>query len=109
MLLSYCFVGLKKLRTNNFKSGEFDRFVKKVVAMPTSSANKNPSVTILSNFFLSHLYRQNIAPIKIMGIKDVLEYCQVTGAAVLAGELSLIASLAEGSLASAHKRLGRKK
>jgi len=31
------------------------------------------------------------------------------GATVLAGELSLLASLAEGSLASAHQRLARKK
>jgi len=38
----------------------------------------------------------------------VLEYSQVVGAAVLAGELSLLASLAEGSLIKAHRQLGRK-
>lgn len=46
--------------------------------------------------------------LEIMKIKGVLEYAQVVGAAVLAGELSLIASLAEGSLATAHQKLGRK-
>lgn len=46
--------------------------------------------------------------LKIMGVGDVLEYSQVTGGAVLAGELSLLASLAEGSLATAHKRLSRR-
>lgn len=39
---------------------------------------------------------------------DVATVVGVMGAAVLAGEVSLIASLAEGSLASAHERLGRK-
>jgi len=39
----------------------------------------------------------------------VLEYAQVLGVAVLAGELSLIASLSEGTLAKAHQKLGRKK
>ena len=43
-----------------------------------------------------------------MRISNVLEYAMVVGAAVLAGELSLIASLAEGTLAKAHKKLGRK-
>ena len=56
----------------------------------------------------THLPTQQEA-LKIMQVSNVLEYSQVVGAAVLAGELSLIASLAEGSLASAHKRLGRKK
>ena len=46
--------------------------------------------------------------LKIMGATDVLEYSQAVGATILAGELSLIASLAEGSLASAHQKLGRK-
>ncbi len=40
---------------------------------------------------------------------DVLEFAQVIGAAVLAGELSLISSQAEGSLAKSHQQLGRKK
>lgn len=44
----------------------------------------------------------------IMKAKNVLEYARIIGAAVLAGELSLIASLSEGSLAKAHKKLGRK-
>lgn len=39
---------------------------------------------------------------------DVLEFAKVIGAAVLAGELSLISSQAEGSLAKAHISLGRK-
>lgn len=55
----------------------------------------------------THLPTQKEA-LKIMKVNDVLEYSQVLGAAVLAGELSLIASLAEGSLAKAHSRLGRK-
>lgn len=40
--------------------------------------------------------------------EDVKTMAGAVGAAVLAGEISLIASLAEGSLASAHERLGRK-
>lgn len=46
--------------------------------------------------------------LNLMKVADVLEYSQVCGAAVLAGELSLIASLSEGSLVKAHKKLGRK-
>lgn len=56
----------------------------------------------------THLPTQQEA-LKIMQIKDVLEYSKAVGAAILAGELSLIASLAEGSLAKAHQKLGRKK
>lgn len=41
--------------------------------------------------------------------KDSEELAKVLAGAVLAGEISLLASLAEGSLATAHKRLGRKK
>ncbi len=55
----------------------------------------------------THLPAQMDA-LKIMQITSVLEYAQVLGAAVLAGELSLIASLSEGSLALAHQKLGRK-
>lgn len=55
----------------------------------------------------THLPTQQEA-LKIMGVSDVLEYSRVLVAAVLAGELSLIASLAEGSLVSAHKKYGRK-
>lgn len=47
--------------------------------------------------------------INLLGVKKVVEFAESLGAATLAGELSLIASLAEGSLAKAHKRLGRKK
>lgn len=43
----------------------------------------------------------------ISGVKNVVEFAQVLGGATLAGELSLIASLAEGTLAKAHKKLGR--
>ncbi|MBI3109471.1 hydroxymethylglutaryl-CoA reductase [Candidatus Daviesbacteria bacterium] len=46
--------------------------------------------------------------IKIMKVSNVLEYSRAVGAAVLAGEISLIASLAEGTLAKAHKKLARK-
>ncbi len=55
----------------------------------------------------THLPTQKEA-LKIMNVSSVLEYAQVAGAAVLAGELSLIASLSEGTLAKAHQRLGRK-
>ena len=55
----------------------------------------------------THLPTQQEA-LKIMQVCDVLEYSQVVGAAVLAGELSLLASLAEGSLIKAHRQLGRK-
>ena len=56
----------------------------------------------------THLPTQQEA-ISLMNVRDVLEYSQVVGACVLAGELSLIASLAEGTLAKAHQKLGRKK
>ena len=46
--------------------------------------------------------------LEIMKVSDVLEYAGVIGGAVLAGELSLIASLAQGSLAKAHQKLGRR-
>ena len=49
--------------------------------------------------------------LSIMGISQkngVLKFAQITAAAVLAGELSLLASLSEGSLAKSHKKLGRK-
>lgn len=45
--------------------------------------------------------------LSIIGAKNSSELAQVLAAAVLAGEISLLASLAEGSLARAHKRLGR--
>lgn len=43
----------------------------------------------------------------IIGVKTSVELAEVLGGIVLAGELSLLASLAEGSLARTHKRLGR--
>lgn len=45
--------------------------------------------------------------LKIMDVKNAVDFAEVIGAAVLAGELSLCASLAEGTLAKAHKKLGR--
>lgn len=47
--------------------------------------------------------------LKLMKVKDVLEYSRAVAAAILAGELSLLASLSEGSLAKAHQKLARKK
>lgn len=43
----------------------------------------------------------------MVGVEKATELAQVLGAAVLAGEASLLASLAEGSLAKAHEKLGR--
>lgn len=45
----------------------------------------------------------------ILSCQSSLELAMVLGGAVLAGELSLIASLAENSLAAAHEKLGRGK
>ncbi|MDH7476111.1 MAG: hydroxymethylglutaryl-CoA reductase [Microgenomates group bacterium] len=45
--------------------------------------------------------------IAITQAKNSRELAEVLGAAVLAGEISLLASLAEGSLARAHQKLGR--
>ncbi len=55
----------------------------------------------------THLPTQKEA-LKLLRVKSVLEYSQIIGAATLAGELSLIASLAEGTLAKAHRKLARK-
>lgn len=58
----------------------------------------------------THLPAQQEA-LKIMGVKgagDSIKYAQILGSAILAVELSLMASLAEGTLARAHKQLGRK-
>src|SRR3989344_939107 len=43
----------------------------------------------------------------IVGVKTSTELAEVLGGAVLAGELSLLSSLAENSLTKAHKKLGR--
>jgi hydroxymethylglutaryl-CoA reductase (NADPH) len=51
--------------------------------------------------------RTQTEALSIIGAKTSLELAEVLGAAVLAGELSLLASLAEGSLAQAHQRLGK--
>lgn len=56
----------------------------------------------------THLPTQKEA-LQIMKVSSMLEYAMVASAAILAGELSLIASLAEGSLAKAHNKLGRGK
>lgn len=48
--------------------------------------------------------------LKVLGIQGpgmVGEFAQIVVAACLAGEVSLLSSLAEGSLAKSHKRLGR--
>ncbi len=45
--------------------------------------------------------------LKIIGVKKSVELAEVLLAAVLAGELSLLSSLAEGTLAKAHHKLGR--
>lgn len=46
--------------------------------------------------------------LNIIGANTVLEFAEVIGGAVLAGELSLLASQAQGSLVRAHIQLGRK-
>ncbi|MDO8504029.1 MAG: hydroxymethylglutaryl-CoA reductase (NADPH) [bacterium] len=46
--------------------------------------------------------------LRIMGVNNAIEYSRVVAAAVLSGELSLLASLAQGTLAKAHQKLGRK-
>lgn len=45
--------------------------------------------------------------LKIMGVEASTELAEVVTGAVLAGEISLLSSLAEGSLANAHQKLGR--
>ena len=45
--------------------------------------------------------------LSIVGAKTADELSMILAGAVLAGEISLLASLAEGSLAKAHKKLGR--
>lgn len=47
--------------------------------------------------------------LEIMQVKNSEEFAEVLGGAVLAGELSLLASLGEGSLANAHEKFGRGK
>jgi len=45
--------------------------------------------------------------LSIIGAKSSMELAEVLGGAVLAGEISLLASLSEGSLAETHQKLGR--
>ncbi|MFA5770020.1 MAG: hydroxymethylglutaryl-CoA reductase [Patescibacteria group bacterium] len=45
--------------------------------------------------------------LSIIGAKNSIELAEVLGGAVLAGEISLLASLAEGTLARTHEKLGR--
>ncbi|HLD24819.1 MAG TPA: hydroxymethylglutaryl-CoA reductase [Patescibacteria group bacterium] len=45
--------------------------------------------------------------LSIVGAKTSQEFAEVVGAAVLAGEISLLSSLAEGTLAKAHQTLAR--
>jgi len=56
----------------------------------------------------THLPTQSEA-IRIMQVKNPEKFAEVAVAAVLAGELSLLASQTEGTLAKAHQKLGRKK
>ncbi len=45
--------------------------------------------------------------LSIIGAKSSMELAEVLGSAVLAGEISLLASLSEGTLAETHQKLGR--
>jgi len=45
--------------------------------------------------------------LSIIGAKNSNELAEILGGAVLAGEISLLASLSQGSLATAHEKLGR--
>lgn len=58
----------------------------------------------------THLKTQKEA-FSILGISgqgDVVKFAEIIAAAVLAGEISLLASLSEGTLSRAHKTLGRR-
>ena len=45
----------------------------------------------------------------VYGTGRTERFAEIIGASVLAGEISLISSLSEGSLATAHRKLGRGK
>lgn len=45
--------------------------------------------------------------LKILGVADSRKFAEIVSGAVLAGEISLLASLSEGTLAKAHKTLAR--
>ncbi|MBI4097824.1 MAG: hydroxymethylglutaryl-CoA reductase, partial [Candidatus Levybacteria bacterium] len=51
--------------------------------------------------------REALSILGVLGAGNVEKFAEIIGGAVLAGEISLLSSLSEGSLASAHKRLGR--
>jgi hydroxymethylglutaryl-CoA reductase (NADPH) len=44
---------------------------------------------------------------KILGVTKSYQLAEILGGAVMAGELSLLAALAEGTLSKAHETLGR--
>lgn len=52
--------------------------------------------------------KEALSILGLQGQNDVIKFAEIVGAAVLAGELSLLASLSVGTLAKAHKALGRK-
>jgi len=85
------------------------------IGITTMHQNKNGSLTVsvyLPSVMIgvvgggTKLKTQSEAR-SITNTKTSEELARVLGGAVLAGELSLLASLAEGSLAKAHKNLGR--
>jgi len=51
--------------------------------------------------------KEALSILGVSGAGNVEEFAQIVVAACLAGEISLLASLSEGSLAKAHERLGR--
>jgi hydroxymethylglutaryl-CoA reductase (NADPH) len=51
--------------------------------------------------------QEALALIGVSGTGKVEQFAEIIGGAVLAGELSLLASIAQGSLGKAHKALGR--
>lgn len=51
--------------------------------------------------------KEALSILGVSGAGNVERFAEIIGGAVLAGEISLLASLAEGSLAAAHKKLGR--
>ncbi len=67
-----------------------------------------PSIQIGTVGGGTHLPTQQEA-LKILKVTKGRDFTKVLGAVVLAGELSLIASLAEGTLAKTHQKLGRGK
>ncbi len=51
--------------------------------------------------------KEALSILGVVGSGNAEKFAEIIGAAVLAGEISLISSLSEGSLAAAHKKLGR--